>query len=117
MKRFFLLLLLGVLWTDIDASLTMNLPKQRPAPALESSSLRDDKVLEAIFRHQMDHCYKSVPDKTYCLLYQKKDLADEFMGRFAGYGSLVKKQSDRQEFLKQHPGKKGLLLAITSVEA
>jgi hypothetical protein len=111
MERFFLLLLLGVLWSGIDAPLRMNL--QQPPTAPESSSLRDDKVLEAVFRHQMDRCYKKVPNKIYFLSYQKKDLTDEFMGRFAGYGSLVQKQSDRQEFLKQHPGQKGLFLAIT----
>ena len=117
MKRLCLLLLLGVLWIEVDARFRTNFPNEPPAAPQEIPSLRDDEVLETVFRHQMDHCYKSVPKKIYFLSYQKNDLTDSFMERFPGYGSLVRKQSDRQEFFKQHAGHNGLLLAITRVES
>ena len=114
MRRFCLLLVLGVLWIDVDARFRTNFPNKPLAAPQKILSLRDDGVLETVFRYQMDHCYKS-DKKIYFLSYQNNDLTDSFMERFPGYGSLVRKQSDRQEFFKQHPGLKGQLLVITRV--
>jgi hypothetical protein len=117
MNKFWFLLVIGLLWSEVDTCLMRARPEQRSDTPQANSTLGEDEILETVFRYQIDHCYRRLPRKVYFLSYRQTDPTDSLMERFGSYGTLVRKYSERREFYKQRTGGRGVLLGIASIES
>ncbi len=117
MNKFCFLLIIGLLWSEVDACFIRARSEQRSETSQVSSTLREDEILETVFRYQIERCYREFPRKVYFLSYQQTDPTDNLMERFRSYGTLVRKHSERREFYKKHSGDFGILLAIASIDS
>jgi hypothetical protein len=96
----------------------MERPRQRShAVQSISSTLREQEIVETVFRHQIKRCYEDVAHKVYFLSYQKADPTNELMKRFRDYGTLVRKRSDMAGFYKQRSGDLSVLLSVARIES
>src|SRR5436190_24359734 len=109
MNKICLLLVIGLLWSEVDACFMRERPEQRSDPTRANSTLREDEILETVFRYQIEHCYGRLPRKVYFLSYQQTDPTDSLIERFGSYGTLVRKYSERREFYKQRLAGHGVL--------
>jgi hypothetical protein len=60
---------------------------------LVTPDLEEEAIIEAVFRHQLEHCYKSRSPKLFFLSRNGQDLSDSFMEKFKGHPSQVRKRS------------------------
>lgn len=88
----------------------------------ESGRAEEEKIMEAVFRHQIQRCSPGATKRIYLLSLAGKDPADEFMARFGDDDLTVKKQSelksseDTSEFVDKETGQPALLLRIDKVK-
>ena len=87
----------------------------------ESGRAEEEKIMEAVFRHQIQRCSPGATKRIYLLSLAGKDPADEFMGRFKDDDLTVKKQSQLKsnelgEFVDKETGTPALLLRIDKVK-
>src|SRR5437899_9691609 len=117
MNKLCFLLVMGVLWSEGDICIMRARSEQRSETSPANSTLREDEILEAVFRYQIEHCYRRLPRKVYFLSYQKADPTDGLMEKFVSYGTRIRKYSARREFYKRHTGEYGVLLGIARIES
>jgi hypothetical protein len=87
----------------------------------ESGRAEEEKIMEAVFRHQIQHCSPKSRKVVYLLSLAGKDPADEFTSRFKDDDLTVKKQSELKsnelgEFIDKETGKPALLLRIDKIK-
>ena len=93
---------------------------------IESRSIEEAKIAEAVYHYQIQQCHPEMADKIYFLgLYDgkdEKDPTDELMKGFKGHNPPVKKHSQmlhagkNNEFMDKESGRPAVLLSIEKIE-
>ena len=73
-------------------------------------------ILEAVFKHQIDHCYKDRRPKLYFISYKETDPNDALMERLRVHSSFVRKRSEMLAFRDKQTGQPGILLMIGNIK-
>lgn len=88
----------------------------------ESKPAEEENIAEAVYRYQMQHCYREGPPRVYFLQRAGKDPADKFMNRFKDAEPPVKKRSQignldgGNEFMDKETGKFAVLLGVDKIK-
>ncbi len=92
--------------------------------AVTAQSADEESIVEAVFRYQLEHCYKNrdrLP-KMYFLSRNNKDLSDKFMERFKDHTLPVRKRSQVDAeakafcFVDKESGECGIILNVQGIK-
>jgi hypothetical protein len=75
----------------------------------------ETEILDAVFRYQINHCYKDRSPQLYFLSYKENDPSDTLMDRLKNFEPFVRKQSRMSKFKDRDTGEDGILLAINRI--
>lgn len=104
-----------ILLLSQTASLVVGYPGSVVVNQIDSTS-HDDEVLEAVFRYQIERCYKRELRKVYFLAYKRADPRETVMRRFERLGKTVRKYSESKGFYKNKTGEIAIFLNVSNVE-
>jgi hypothetical protein len=79
------------------------------------TGMAENEILEAVFRHQIEHCYEARSPKLYFLSYKGQDLTDEFMEGFKNHEPRIRKRSQQIGFKDKETGERGILLSVANI--
>lgn len=85
-----------------------------PHPAASTDSA-ETEALEAVFRHQINKCYKERSPQLYFLSYKENDPSDTLLNRLKDLGPSVRRRSQMSKFKDRDTGEDGILIAIGDI--